>query len=144
MMKTKRGALGEVIKRRRIALKMSQAELAQKLAVSSSCIGMIEAGARQPSLDLIGLLADALGLNPKELLYASRPEVRAILSEDSEGAWGAFVKNRALLRRHKISDVELRILREVSLHSHFTSPTHYLHVIRHLRQAAKEVRHSSH
>lgn len=46
----------------------SQAELAQRIGVSTSAVGMYEQGRREPSLDLIVLLAQELGVTTDYLL----------------------------------------------------------------------------
>lgn len=46
----------------------SQAELAQRIGVSTSAVGMYEQGRREPSLDLVVRLAQELGVTTDYLL----------------------------------------------------------------------------
>jgi transcriptional regulator with XRE-family HTH domain/tetratricopeptide (TPR) repeat protein len=60
------GSLGYWIKRRRKALDLTRAGLAARVNCSSDTIKKIERDERRPSLQIAGLLADALELSPKE------------------------------------------------------------------------------
>lgn len=59
--------IGERIKAARIAAKMTQAELAEKLGVAYQNIGQIESGKRNPKVDTLQKIADALGVRTSEL-----------------------------------------------------------------------------
>ena len=52
----------------RISKGWSQAELAQRIAVSASAVGMYEQGRREPSLGLLVRLAQELGVTTDYLL----------------------------------------------------------------------------
>lgn len=60
--------LGMRIALLRIRNNWSQAELAQRIGVSNSAIGMYEQGRREPSLDLVVRLAQELGVTTDYLL----------------------------------------------------------------------------
>jgi transcriptional regulator with XRE-family HTH domain/tetratricopeptide (TPR) repeat protein len=60
------GSLGYWIKRRRKALDLTRAGLAARVNCSSDTIKKIERDERRPSLQIAGLLADALQLTPEE------------------------------------------------------------------------------
>lgn len=63
--------------RLRRSLRLTQGELAERLAVSQSCVAKIETGQRHPSQQLLERLAAALGKSERrveELLYG-RDEV---------------------------------------------------------------------
>ena len=47
---------------------LSQAELARRLHISASAVGMYEQGRREPSLDIIVALAEVLGVSTDFLL----------------------------------------------------------------------------
>ena len=51
----------------------SQAELAQRIGVSTSAVGMYEQGRREPSLDLVVRLAQELGVTTDYLLMGKSP-----------------------------------------------------------------------
>lgn len=46
----------------------TQKELAEKVYVTQSMIGRVEIGAVEPSLSLLGRIAESLGVEPAELL----------------------------------------------------------------------------
>jgi transcriptional regulator with XRE-family HTH domain len=59
---------GDNIRSLRLKQNMSQEELAAKAGVHRTYIGMIERGEKNATLDSIRKLAEALGLEPHELL----------------------------------------------------------------------------
>lgn len=63
--------LGQRVRRQRGLLGLTQAELAQKVGVSTSFVGHVERGSRKASLDTMVDLANALGLSLDYLLAAS-------------------------------------------------------------------------
>lgn len=60
--------LGDTIKRLRLASGFSQKELATRLEIDPSYLSHIEAGRREPSMQLVRRLADALSVPPGLLL----------------------------------------------------------------------------
>ncbi len=63
--------LGGVIRSLRLAGGVSQAELAQSIDVSASLLSMIESGRREPTLRVLRLIADRLGLAAGVLFAAA-------------------------------------------------------------------------
>ncbi len=60
--------LGKNIRKHRKALKLTQFELSVQVDVTEDYIHFLETGKRIPSLDVLGKLADALKIEPYELL----------------------------------------------------------------------------
>lgn len=58
----------EILKKLRKDHELSQAELAQKLGVSTALIGMYETNARKPSYEMIELIADYFNVDVDYLL----------------------------------------------------------------------------
>ena len=135
-------APGIVIKEARKALRMSQRELGAMIGVKSSHIAYIEGGQRRPSIRLLRKIADTLGLDPRYLLILSHPDTRYFLSPedcpatDKDAAWGEFISNKALLRRHNITRAELRVLHQVSALEHVKYPEHFFYILNSIRQAS--------
>jgi transcriptional regulator with XRE-family HTH domain len=133
--------LGSVIKEGRDALRLTQRGLAELVGVKASHIAYIENGHRNPSLALLRRLADALGLNRKELLFLSHPDAKYLMDEEDASsrkrydAWQQFTSNRAALRRHNVSRAEIKVLRQVSLLEHVSHPRHFLFILNAIRQA---------
>jgi transcriptional regulator with XRE-family HTH domain len=67
-----RRLLGEAVRRRRLALGLSQEELAAHGGLHRTYLGGVERGERNPSLDSVGRLAAALGVEPWQLLAPDR------------------------------------------------------------------------
>ncbi len=61
-------ALGRAIRRRRTGSGVSQEAFAERVGVHRTCIGSVERGERNVSLDNIVRIAAALGLRASELL----------------------------------------------------------------------------
>ena len=57
----------------RIEKGLSQAELARRLCISASAVGMYEQGRRMPSLDLVVRLAREFGVTTDYLLTGDTP-----------------------------------------------------------------------
>jgi transcriptional regulator with XRE-family HTH domain len=133
--------LGTVVKEGRDALRLTQRGLAEIVGVKASHIAYIENGHRNPSLSLLRRLADALGLNRKELLFLSHPDAKYLMDEDDgstrkrDDSWLAFTQNRAALRRHNVTRAELKVLKQVSLLEHVSHPRHFLFILNSIRQA---------
>lgn len=59
-------AYGNFIKERRIALGLTQAEVANKLGISQVAYGRYELGSREPNFDLIMRISKVLNFKPSE------------------------------------------------------------------------------
>jgi transcriptional regulator with XRE-family HTH domain len=134
--------LGEAIKKARVALKMTQREVAEEIGVQSSHIAYIENGLRRPSLLLLQRIADTLGLDRRTLLYLAHPEARVLVGPLGDkrdarrrDAWRKFVSNRTVIKRYKITRRELRFLKQVGLLQRVSCPSHFLFVLSAIRQA---------
>lgn len=60
--------VGEFVKRRRIELNLTQAELAEKINSDTCYISRVETGARKPTVDNLAALANALEVSSDYLL----------------------------------------------------------------------------
>lgn len=134
---------GAVVKQARRGLGMTQRELAKRVGVQASHIAYIENDRRRPSLNLLGRLADTLGIDRRTLLFLAHPEAIHLLGGITEtapekvtrGAWQRFASNRRLLVRHKVSRAEIRLLKQVSLLEDVSCPRHFLFVLNAIRQS---------
>jgi transcriptional regulator with XRE-family HTH domain len=147
MNKMKQTTLGQVLKRQREALSLSQRELARSVGVKASYVAYIESGRRRPSLPVLRRIADTLGLNGQQVFVLAYPEAKALMDPDyrpgptsrPEQVWRQFAGNRALLRSHRVTPSELAVLKQVNLHWRLTSPLHFLMVLNAVRQAVQGV-----
>jgi transcriptional regulator with XRE-family HTH domain len=94
-------SLGLWIKRRRKALDLTQAELAQRVGCSLDLIQKIEADTRRPSREMAGRIADMLELAAAErapFMQAARAELGAdrLAPPTQSIARGAFVPAQAM------------------------------------------------
>jgi transcriptional regulator with XRE-family HTH domain len=139
----KNTTLGAAIKEARESLGLTQRELAAEVDVKASHIAYIEGNRRRPSLPLLRKLVSVLGLNRREMLFLTYPDAKFLIDDGPKvadrrkDAWGQFISNRAILRRHGVTPRELKVLKEVSLLEHVSSPRHFLFVLNAIRQAGE-------
>lgn len=74
--------LGKRIKRERLALKLTQAQLAEKAGISVQYVSHIEKGNQQMSVTVFSRICDALNISADKLLYNRPPESQRQLSEE--------------------------------------------------------------
>ena len=79
----------------RISKGWSQAELAQRIGVSASTVGMYEQGRREPSLALLVRLAQELGATTDYLLMGETPDSNPSSASDLPSL---SVRTEALMR----------------------------------------------
>ncbi|HVN90851.1 MAG TPA: helix-turn-helix domain-containing protein [Candidatus Binataceae bacterium] len=145
---TKKKTLGQVIKRQREALGLTQRELAVKFGVKPSHVAYLENDRRRPSLMLLSRIADVLGLEKEELFLLAHPEARSLIKSrreeaetatpDRDQVWRDFVRDKALLARHQVKPRELKVLSQVNLLGRVSAPRHFLFILNAIRQAVEE------
>jgi transcriptional regulator with XRE-family HTH domain len=59
--------VGSNVRRLRIERKLTQEQLAHDAGIDLTYVGGIERGRRNPSVKVLGQIAEALGVNPREL-----------------------------------------------------------------------------
>lgn len=59
---------GKLVRKHRLALRLSQEALAEKAEVHPTYIGLLERGRRTPGIDVAARVAEALGLKLSELI----------------------------------------------------------------------------
>jgi len=95
--------MGEVLRRRRAELGMSQAELAAAAGVDARQIRRYESGEQQPVLSVAVAIADALQISVGEL--AGIPKHKIDLSGDWFSGWQSYQDGRELVA---VQEVRLR------------------------------------
>jgi transcriptional regulator with XRE-family HTH domain len=114
--------LGLVLKTRRIEVGLSQRELALRLGVKTSLVAQLESDCRRrPSFQLLGHVAEGLGLDKDRLFQLAENETTKSSSgglklvSRPEAKPGVFGRTRGLLDRHNATPRELKLLSQVSL-----------------------------
>lgn len=133
-------SLGPVLRRRRMQLELTQAQVADKVGCRPNYIGYLEAEARHPSPEIVAKLAAALDLDRQELFFLANPNVRAMVRPGSEpdktdSAWQRFRANKRLHTRHGITRTELGALESVSRLGPVRNQRDFLFVLQAIRQA---------
>jgi transcriptional regulator with XRE-family HTH domain len=81
MADAKEQKLGQVISDRRRQLGLTQQELARRIKTSTPYVGHLESGERTPSDKVLRRLAQALGLDRRELFILVHPGAMGVPSE---------------------------------------------------------------
>jgi transcriptional regulator with XRE-family HTH domain len=144
--KMKKETLGQVLKQRRGAYNYTQRELARKLGVKASHVAYLENGRRRPSLSLLSRIADTLELDKRRLFLLAHPEAQWIVGEkrepspskQREDSWRRFAGDRGTLARHKVTERELKVLKNVNMLGRVSGPNQYLFILNAIRQAVDE------
>ena len=142
----KKKTLGQVLKRRREELALTQRELAVKLGVKPSHVAYLESDRRRPSLGLLSRIGDVLGLPREPLFLLAHPEARSLITSnrapaerhDRDHVWRVFARDKALLARHQVKRRELKVLSQVNLLGRISAPRHFLFILNAIRQAVEE------
>jgi transcriptional regulator with XRE-family HTH domain len=127
------------IRKRRRDLDLTQETVARRIGKSIGYITLLETGRRHPSDNVIGKLADALGLDSRELFFCANPETQALVSQqkasDAPSAWEEFNKDQHLRKIHNISDQEMRTLSQVALMGDVGSSADFLFILNTIRHS---------
>jgi len=116
-----RSRLAAFLKARRNALGLTQQLLADRLGVKASHVALLENGRRRPSLGLVVKLVTVLGVDGRELLELSYPEVSVLLSATAQRrmkvsrSWHRLLRNTALLSRYRVTGQELEVFEHLGM-----------------------------
>ena len=128
---------GEMIRRRRRELDLTQGEVAARIKTSTPYVGHLESGKRHPSDKIVARLAEVLGLDNRELFFLANPNAQALLATEPEraegSAWEEFRKNDQLRRVHNVSNDELNMLSQVSLLGEIRSSRDLIYILNTVR-----------
>ena len=113
----------DVVKRRRLALALTQPELARKSRLRLSQVADLENGRGKLSRILLRRLAHALDLDRRLLMPLAHtkaklpdlPGVPLVLSGDLAQMWRRFLKDQILRSRYHITRREIQALKNSSL-----------------------------
>ena len=138
-MKKKR-RLGDLIIVGRLAIGLSQRDLARSLGVTASHVAFIESGRRRPSYSVLFRLARNLQLNQYELLLIAYPELAPLTSprprtESRQATWRHFVAGAG---RYSVMPREMAVLREISRLGKISSPNSYVWILNSIRQSFEQ------
>ena len=138
-MKKKR-RLGDLIRIRRVAMGLSQRDLARSLGVTASHVAFLESGRRRPSHSVLFRLARSLQFNQQELFLNAYPELAPLAllrprTESREATWRQFVAGAG---RYSVRPREMAVLREISRLGKISSPNSDVWILNSIRQSFEE------
>jgi transcriptional regulator with XRE-family HTH domain len=132
-------SFGDLIRRRRRQLNLTQEEVARRIKSSVPYIGLLEAGKRHPSEKVVIKLADAVDLDRVELFFLANPGAEAIVSQppvaEGTSAWETFSSDSNLRKVYKVTDQEIEILSKVALMGNVRSSRDFIFVLNTIRHA---------
>ena len=130
---------GQLIRERRRQSDLTQEQVARQVGTSTPYVGHLEAGKRHPSDEIVARLADALGLDRRELFLLANPHAKALFNppdaEQANSAWDVFRTDENLLQLHKVSDKEMNMLSQVALLGDVRSSRDFIYILNTVRQA---------
>jgi transcriptional regulator with XRE-family HTH domain len=130
---------GPVIRERRRQLDLTQEQVARRINTSVPYVAHLEAAKRHPSRKVVAKLADALGLDARDLFLLANPTVGSLISEqqksDGTFAWDAFIKDEKLRNIHNITDQEMQTLSQVAMMGDVRGPRDFIFILNTIRQA---------
>lgn len=139
MTSRKERTFGQVIRERRRQLELTQQEVARMVRTSTPYIGYLESGKRHSSDKLLGRLAEALGLDPRELFFLGNPRalefVRSKNKLAKQSAWKEFRNDPHFRRLHNVSDEEVGMLSRVAVMGEIHSPGDFFYILNAIRYA---------
>jgi transcriptional regulator with XRE-family HTH domain len=137
--RAKEPSFGDVIRKRRRELDLTQEEVAARVKTSTPYVGHLESGKRHPSDKIVTRLAEVLGLDRRELFFLANPHTEALLAnepdtaEAPDSAWEQFRRNDQLRRIHNISNNEMEMLSRVALLGDVQSPRELIYILNTVR-----------
>jgi transcriptional regulator with XRE-family HTH domain len=138
----KQPSFGDLIRRRRRKLDLTQAGVATRIKTSASYVGNLESGQRHPSDKIVRRLAEVLGLDTRVLLFLANPHTEALLADDlrenaegSDSAWEQLRKNVQLRNAYNVSNMEMEMLSRVELLGEVQSTRDLIYILNAVRHA---------
>jgi len=131
--------LGEIIRKRRRQLELTQEEVARRVRISQDHVSSIESGKRSPSERIIKRFAKVFYLDGRELFFLLNPRLRAMLTSawgsHLPSAWEKFKNDDRLRRLYNISDDEMAMLSSVASLGEVSSVRQFIYVLSAVRIA---------
>ncbi|MGA6969988.1 MAG: helix-turn-helix transcriptional regulator [Candidatus Binatus sp.] len=137
-------SFGEVIRRRRREMNLTQDQVSARIKTSTPYVGHLESSKRHPSDSIVTRLAEVLGFDKRELFFLANPHTEALLTtapESAEGsvsAWEQFRTNEQLRRIHNISNNEMEVLSHLSLLGEVESTRDLIYILNTVRHVVRK------
>lgn len=124
---------GDVIRTRRRQLDLTQEQVAQRIGTSVPYVGHLESAKRHPSDLVVARLAEALGLDRRELYFLANPAARELVEpKKSAGggpAWERLRRDDRLRKLHRVTAEEMDVLGRVARIGEVRSVDDFIHLL---------------
>ncbi|MGH7933896.1 MAG: helix-turn-helix domain-containing protein [Candidatus Binataceae bacterium] len=138
MARRKERTFGHVIRERRRQLDLTQQEVARQIKTSTPYVGHLESGKRHPSDKVLSRVAEALGLDQRELFFLANPRAVELLRPSNgkkKSAWEEFRKDERVRRAYNITPAEMGMLSQVALMGEIISTRDFIYILNTVRHA---------
>ena len=136
---------GDLIREKRLALDLTQRDLANLLGVKAAHVAFLESGRRKPSLTLLRRISEICRMDPQKLFLLAHPEAKFLIkladqekAKPADSTWQSFTTNSALLAKERVTPEELKVLEQVSMLNPISSERQFLFVLNAIRLAVDE------
>lgn len=136
---------GQYIKKRRLELGMTQAQLSKKIGVAQNYITYLENNDRNPSNEVIRQLATTLDLPLRRLYFLANPDVEKIIPERTpqkglplSPLLKSLAKNKILRAKHNIVDADIQLLSSIQARGEIKRIEDYVYLLMTIRQIFQE------
>ena len=136
---------GDLIRDRRLALDLTQRDLANLLGVKAAHVAFLESGRRKPSLSLLRRISEICRMDAQKLFLLAHPEAKFLIqladkekAKPADATWQSFITNSALLAKERVTQQELKVLEQVSMLNPISSERQLLFVLNAIRLAVDE------
>ena len=140
----KEQTLGDYLRKRRLELDLTQAEVAKKVKVAQNFVAYLENDQRKPSHDLLKKLAEVLNLPSGRLYVLAHPEMQEMISVEGERiqskmspALEDLRRDTDLRRQHAITDQEIDQLASIRARGEIRKKEDYVFLLMSIRQVFK-------
>lgn len=138
MARRKERTFGQIIRERRRQLDLTQQEVARQIKTSTPYVGHLESGKRHPSDKVLSRVAEALGLDQRELFFLANPRAVELLkpsNDKKKSAWEEFRKDERIRRAYNITPAEMGMLSQVALMGEISSTRDFIYILNTVRHA---------
>lgn len=138
-------SFGNYIKKRRIELDLTQAQLAKSLGIVQNYIAYLEQDARKPSNEIIKKLSEKLSLPLDRLYLLANPDVKDMFPEKNlkgRAPQPPLLKelshNTILRKKHDITDEDIHLLSSIQPRGEIRNVEDYVYLLLTIRRLFQE------
>lgn len=136
---------GTYIKKNRLELDLTQAELAKKLGLTQNYIAYLEQDKRKPSNEIVKKISEVLNLSLERLYSLVNPDLETMFARRSSDAielmnpvLQELKKDKELMKQYHITPAEINLLNSIKAKGKIKNRNDYVFILMTLRQVLKD------